>query len=231
MKLRDNAKELMLDNNRVVQSLKDEWNLEQTREKEKLANGSPVQMLPSPASITSSANSTPAGKEEAEEPKPSRVSAQGQPSAKQQNVRSNPNDIPGHITIVMNYYMMNPRRSQSESLYNAMKCFECSRDVFTLPMLNKHFPRTYQRVVGTTLSPTDEHEPDIEDEEGELYWPGQFLSDGIGWLCLVGKAMVKEFGKEYGDRGIDGAIHKEEGDHTIVSHCPDPISQPMSVQR
>jgi len=65
----------------------------------------------------------------------------------------------------------------------------------------------------STLTPQDEHEPDMEDDEGELLWPGQCVTgEGIGWVCLMGRAMVKEFGKEFGYRGIDGIIPKPDTD-------------------
>ena len=222
MKLRDNAKAIALENAAMMQKIQNMWEAER-REKERQAKGSPVHMLPSPASITSSANSTPAGKEDDQESKPAPPAARSQPPNHPHSGMQVIEPPPKTITVGLSYFEMGPRRSQGDSLAGAMESFASSQNIFTLPMLSKHFPRTYQRVVGTTLSPSDDHEPDAEDEEGELFWPGQFLTDSIAWVCLIGKAMVKEFGKEYGYRGLEGVILKEEGDHTIVSHCPDPV--------
>jgi len=70
---------------------------------------------------------------------------------------------------------------------------------------------TWARIFGSSLLPTEEYEPDFEDEEGELYWPGQCkMGEGLGWLCLMGKAMIKEFGKGIGYKGVEGVIKKEE---------------------
>jgi hypothetical protein len=75
--------------------------------------------------------------------------------------------------------------------------------------LARHFPTTFSRMVKSTLGPTEEHEPDFEDEEGELFWPGQLVTgEGLGWVCLMGKAMILEFGKTYGYKGLHGVIPK-----------------------
>lgn len=64
-------------------------------------------------------------------------------------------------------------------------------------------------MVYSALGPQEEHEPDIEDEEGELFWPGQSSTgEGLGWVCLMGKAMIKEFGKAYTYKGLDGVVPK-----------------------
>lgn len=53
----------------------------------------------------------------------------------------------------------------------------------------------------------DEKELDVEDEEGEFFWLGNFvMGDGFVWVCVMGKVMVKEFGKVYGYKGIDGIV-------------------------
>jgi hypothetical protein len=70
---------------------------------------------------------------------------------------------------------------------------------------------TWARIFGSSLLPEEEYEPDFEDEEGELYWPGQCkMGEGLGWLCLMGKAMIQEFGKGIGYKGVEGVIKKEE---------------------
>lgn len=84
-----------------------------------------------------------------------------------------------------------------------------SQRTLTLPIMAKHFPRTFARMMYTSLSASDEIEPDIEDEEGELFWPGQLVAgEGIGWVCTMGKAMIKEFAKGYGYVGLEGVIPK-----------------------
>lgn len=101
-------------------------------------------------------------------------------------------------------------------------------------------------MIHSTFSSHDEHEPDIEDDDGELFWPGQLVTgQGLGWVCTMGKAMIKELGKEFGYRGIDGIIPKPpnsegEGDATTPAvplhastplSAPDPLDAPSSVQR
>ena len=45
----------------------------------------------------------------------------------------------------------------------------------------------------------------MEDEEGELFWPGQCVTgEGLGWVCLMGRSMLREFGREVGYRGVEG---------------------------
>lgn len=72
-----------------------------------------------------------------------------------------------------------------------------------------HFPKTFARVLYSTLQHDDEAEPDMEDKDGELYWPSTPSSgEGIGWVCLLGKAMISEFGSTIGYRGYDGCVPK-----------------------
>jgi len=96
---------------------------------------------------------------------------------------------------------------------------EVSQKTMTLPVMALHFPGTFARMVHSSLLPHEEHEPDIEDEEGELFWPGGCVTgEGLGWVCLMGKAMISEFGKGYGYRGLDGVVPKpkpeEQGPET-----------------
>jgi hypothetical protein len=39
----------------------------------------------------------------------------------------------------------------------------------------------------------------------------------LGWVCLVGKAMIKEFGRDIGYVGYDCVVPKPE---TSASNCP-----------
>lgn len=95
----------------------------------------------------------------------------------------------------------------------AAHCMRFAQLHVSLPALREHFPRTFGRMVFSTLTAQDEHEPDMEDDEGELFWPGQCVTgEGLGWVCLMGRAMVKEFGKEFGYKGIEGIIPKPDDD-------------------
>jgi hypothetical protein len=110
-------------------------------------------------------------------------------------------------------------------------CMDHSQKTLTLPVMKRCFPKTFDRMMGTTLLYNEEHEPDIEDEEGELFWPGQLVTgEGLGWVCLMGKAMVKEFGKEYGYKGIDGVVPKPKpGDDVPTRTNPPGSSSHSSV--
>lgn len=85
-----------------------------------------------------------------------------------------------------------------------------SQTTLSLPILRAHFPRTYARIVGNeSMRVEEEYEGDIEDEEGELCWPGQCVTgEGLGWVCMMGKAMIGELGREVGYRGLEGVVPK-----------------------
>ncbi|KAI0344715.1 hypothetical protein BDW22DRAFT_1081793 [Trametopsis cervina] len=210
-------------------------------------------MLPSPASITTSnsANSTPTPETGA--PPATKASAESSSSGSsnlhiqdEQPKPEPPAQPPAHITIPVNWGFMAARKYQSGGLVAAAWCMSQSQRTLTLPIMAKHFPRTFQRMIHSTFSSHDEHEPDIEDDDGELFWPGQLVTgQGLGWVCTMGKAMIKELGKEFGYRGIDGIIPKPpnsegEGDATTPAvplhastplSAPDPLDAPSSVQR
>jgi hypothetical protein len=100
---------------------------------------------------------------------------------------------------------VHPLNSAGHAMVEAQKSLN-------LPIMARLFPKTFARMIQSTLSYTDEHEPDIEDEDGELLWPPQVVTgEGIGWVCLMGRAMINEFGKEFGYRGLEGAVKKEQG--------------------
>ena len=102
-------------------------------------------------------------------------------------------------------------KEQSNGIVSAGYCMDHSQKYLTLPILARHYPTTFARVIGTSLSVHEEHEPDIEDEEGELFWPSTCLTgEGLGWVCLVGKAMVKEIGRDFGYIGLAGVVPKPE---------------------
>ena len=91
----------------------------------------------------------------------------------------------------------------------------CAQRSLSLPAMREHFPRTFGRMVYSTLAAQEEYEPDMDDEDGELFWPGQCVSgDGLGWVCLMGHAMVREFGQEIGYRGMDGLIPKPDDERS-----------------
>lgn len=228
-RIRDQAREINIDNDRVLKLLEarnHEKRERVEREKASLANGpngagslATPPMLPSPASMTSSASSTPAGKRADEAVPPA-------PVAKEAQNRERDPQPDKSVTIEMNWFQIKARRSLTDALVTAWDDMKKSQDLLSLPILAKHYPRTFARVIHTTLSANDEHEPDIEDEEGELYWPGQLLAGGVGWVCALGKAMIKEFGKEFGYRGIDSVVRKDEGDPAFPQEVPDPAAEP-----
>jgi hypothetical protein len=85
----------------------------------------------------------------------------------------------------------------------------------------RHFPRTFARMVHSTLKSSEEHEVDFEDDDGELFWPGQSITgEGLAWLCFMGEGMVKEFGKQFEYKGLKGVVPKPDQLH------PDPRQRP-----
>lgn len=179
-------------------------------------------MLPSPASA-SSANSTPtmANRSPANNPPPANTSPP--PSAPPQSAsippstpQSAPHAVP-NATVTTKYpLMVHPDtmtafKNQNTAIHAAQWCSQHAAEHLNIPILAKNFPMTWARIFGSSLLPEEEYEPDFEDEEGELYWPGQCqMGEGLGWLCLMGKSMIKEFGKGIGYKGVDGVIKKEE---------------------
>ncbi|EIN11563.1 hypothetical protein PUNSTDRAFT_141891 [Punctularia strigosozonata HHB-11173 SS5] len=183
-------------------------------------NASTPPMLPSPAG-TNSANSTPNVKPQQQGPgtssSGSSLAAPGgakepHPAASIAAARlqaappaTNPVDVP----VPVQASFLSTLREHADQDQRARECLMKAQMVLTLPTLLQHFPKTFSRVVHTTLSAADEHEPDIDDDDGELYWPGQAITgEGIGWVCLMGKAMLREIGREYGYMGLSGAVPK-----------------------
>jgi hypothetical protein len=133
-----------------------------------------------------------------------------------QHLRDGPAPIPPHVMNAMAgvtepitpTLVQNLKELTSEYAATAW-CLQTSQSSLNLPVLRRCFPNTWARMMYSTLTPTEEHEPDFEDEEGELFWPDQALTgEGIGWVCLMGKAMIMEFGKAYGYKGLDGVVPK-----------------------
>ncbi|KAF9447203.1 hypothetical protein P691DRAFT_782771 [Macrolepiota fuliginosa MF-IS2] len=191
-------------------------------------------MLPSPASIapTNSANSTPTNPHGSTPNTAARPPATSQnPPPQQSRPQGPPKPNPPFFPLMPQKVRDNPAASYIEAaskvtepidvnlIYNLKDLIATFRSgaismseaqqTLNLAALARHFPTTFSRMVNSTLSPTEEHEPDFEDEEGELFWPGQLITgEGLGWVCLMGKAMIKEFGKAYGYKGLDGVVPK-----------------------
>lgn len=200
-------------------------------------------MLPSPASIagTKSSNSTPSneGTPDSNVPTSSNLNANlPAPHPPNQTLIPQPllpqryRDvaIPVHVMDAMLEVTVTAAPPLVQNLKNHMSgttaagyCMTQSQRTLNIPVLARFFPNTFARVIHTTLSPLEEYEPDFEDEEGELFWPGQTCTgEGLGWVCLLGKAMINEFGKTCGYRGIDGVVSKPkvEGDDGYVPPPP-----------
>ncbi|KAJ6594028.1 hypothetical protein B0H19DRAFT_920888 [Mycena capillaripes] len=192
------------------------------------SSATPV-MLPSPASLAPSANSTPTNRDggtpsstagslsSAAAPHP--VAATMAPSTlpstlvppeyKHVPIASHIASAMDNVTIPVGPRLINELKNESMGIAAAAYCMNNSQTFLNLPIMARYFPTTFARMVSSTLSPNEEHEPDFEDEEGELFWPGQSSTgEGLGWVCLMGKAMIKEFGKAYAYRGLDGVVPK-----------------------
>jgi hypothetical protein len=170
-------------------------------------------MLPSPESA-SSVNSTPTmANRSPVNPPPSNQSqpASSVPSQPPNAPQPSTSQIPAVFPLMLQPETIAAFRNQNLAIHAAQWCSHLASQHLTIPILMKHFPTTWERITGSSLSADEEHEPDIEDDEGELYWPGQSqIGEGLGWVCLMGKAMIKEFGKGIGYLGIDGVIRKED---------------------
>ncbi|KAG6813559.1 hypothetical protein H0H92_009951 [Tricholoma furcatifolium] len=204
-------------------------------------------MLPSPASIApaNSANSTPTMRDEGTPPSFPSTSQQRPPCLPGQHpIRGRllparyrdapiPADVVDSMLSVTSTVSLPLLQNLKEQMYGttaAMHCLREAQSTLNLSTLVRFFPTTFARVINTTLSPTEEHEPDFEDEEGELYWPAQSITgEGLGWVCLLGKAMIKEFGKAYGYKGIDGVVPKPNPEE--ASNGSLPFSGPHAYQR
>ncbi|KZT27966.1 hypothetical protein NEOLEDRAFT_1161206 [Neolentinus lepideus HHB14362 ss-1] len=102
-------------------------------------------------------------------------------------------------------------KSQAAHLDESIRHAEAAQTKLNLPVLAKHFPTTFARVIQTSLQPHEEYEPDFDDDEGELYWPGNGVTgEGLGWVCLLGRAMIREFGKDYGYKGYHGIVRRKD---------------------
>ena len=234
-KLRESAKHIDYDNKALICRLQKQY-VEAEREKDKGGDKSKPSdgseslatppMLPSPASMTSSAGSTPPGKsvEEAQPAPPTAAPTKDKAKGGMPVSLRNPDEVWSDLAVPDTYFtevcwtQVRQRKSESEGIIGVMQSLTLAQEHFTLPIMSKLYPRTFARVLNTTYTATDEYHPEIEDEEGELFWPGQVMTGGIAWYCAVGKAMLKEFSKEYGYRSIDGAISRRDMDFRELHH-------------
>ncbi|PPQ93800.1 hypothetical protein CVT25_013509 [Psilocybe cyanescens] len=220
-----------------------------------LLNGKAPPMLPSP----SSSNSTPVNRDEGT---PSSNAANAASRSAQaanhaasresqytgavpfkllpQYMRESTIPIPPHVMTAMsnvgepiNSTLVQSLKDLTTNYTQTAWCTQNAQQTLNLPIMRRCFPETWARMMYSTLSPTEEHEPDFEDEEGELYWPDQCVNgEGIGWVCLMGKAMIKEFGKTYGYKGLNGAVPKPKPEEAAIADPPPPsYSQINNSQR
>ncbi|KAI0062925.1 hypothetical protein BV25DRAFT_1803212 [Artomyces pyxidatus] len=180
-------------------------------------------MLPSPASIApaNSANSTPTGRPSTGTPAPSAApTAPAGPPPRQPAPRQKGSTFDLHtpvpplaasLTLPLSATLTHSLKTLTNGVSCAAYCMRQAQTHLTLHTLATHFPVTLARIVHSSLAHTEESEPDIEDEEGELFWPGApETGEGLGWVCLMGKAMIKEFGKDIGYLGYDGVVPKPD---------------------
>ncbi|KAJ3791031.1 hypothetical protein GGU11DRAFT_753955 [Lentinula aff. detonsa] len=196
-------------------------------------------MLPSPASIgaTNSANSTPTNRDgtpissEIRSASTSSSSAINVPPPSSSSSPSGPSIPlpllppeyrtgipPPHVTAAANSvsapFNLNQLATVNEvsfSLSVAISEMQTAQTHLNFSIMARHFPRTFARMVHSTLKSTEEHEVDFEDDDGELFWPGQSITgDGLGWLCYMGEAMVQEFGKQFDYKGLKGVVPKPD---------------------
>ncbi|KAF9526589.1 hypothetical protein CPB83DRAFT_870319 [Crepidotus variabilis] len=189
--------------------------------------GAAPPMLPSP----SSTNSTPVNRGDGTPSSSSTRTAQAAANAahRQQSytgpvpfkllpeqLQTSPAPIPPHVMDAMegaqhpiSSALVQNLKDLTANLMATSYCLERSQLTLNLPVLRRCFPHTWTRMMHSTLLPNEEHEPEFEDQEGELYWPDQCISgEGLGWVCLMGKAMINEFGKAYGYKSVEGAVPK-----------------------
>lgn len=124
-------------------------------------------------------------------------------------ISSNVMEAMGKVTVPVSPHLVQELKNHTSSVLTASGCMNSAQTMLNLPVMARLFPTTFARMMYTSLSANEEHEPDFEDQEGELFWPGQCITgEGLGWVCLMGKAMINEFGKAYGYKGLDGVVPK-----------------------
>lgn len=207
-------------------------------------------MLPSPVSLAAnSTNSTPASNADGSPAGSSRPDVAPAPSGSKihapiymlpkelQEVKLSREvmDAIDSVTVVAGVDVVKEMKETTNCMNQVARAMSTAEKTLNLPIMARLFPKTFARMVYTTLTVNEEHEPYFEDDEGELFWPGQCVTgEGLGWVCLMGKAMVNEFGQKYGYRGVDGAIPKptkeEEALHRRFSQLPQQPQPPQLPQ-
>lgn len=200
------------DINNLVKSLP---NPEDLAKAARSASNPPPGMLPSPAGTLppSSANSTPTNPGNDTPPKSDEGRTHLQPPVPtpQAHAPVLPPAIPVQVDASVPQPLIRELKDVIEGQNSAAHCMTFAQRHLSLAVLREHFPQTFGRMVYSTLTAEDEHEPDMEDEEGELFWPGQCVTgEGLGWVCLMGRAMLNEFGREAGYTGLTGIIPKPD---------------------
>jgi hypothetical protein len=131
-----------------------------------------------------------------------------------------------NIMIPVSPQFVNAVQSENQGIEAAQFCLERSQQTLTLPKMAQHFPGTFARMVHSNLGADEEYQPDMEDEEGELFWPGQCVTgEGLGWVCLMGKAMINELGKDIGYIGLQGVIPKPKAEAQSGSTRAQPLAR------
>ena len=116
------------------------------------------------------------------------------------------------VTAAVSPHYVSSVHDHLQDLSDTRKAFEQSQKTLTLPIMAQCFPATFARMVSSNLFADQEWHPDMDDDEGELFWPSQSATgEGLGWVCLMGKAMINEIGKEYGYKGLRGVAPKPPG--------------------
>ncbi|KAJ3480237.1 hypothetical protein NLJ89_g12293 [Agrocybe chaxingu] len=158
-----------------------------------LPNGKAPPMLPSP----SSTNSTPVNRDDGTPSTASNRPAQAAPNGPPrqpphvytgsvphkllpENLRDIPGPIPQRVIEAMEAVtepitptLVQDLKDLTAGYHATAWCTQMAQQTLNLPLLRRCFPNTWARMMHSTLLPTEEHEPDFEDEEGELYWPDQ----------------------------------------------------------
>jgi hypothetical protein len=201
------------------------------------AQGATPPMLPSPASITTSnsANSTPTGRSTGT---PNAAGPSAPPSSsiplgsqiprrmaeslirkgRDKHISPEAASAISKITIPIEPSMVQDMLDVVQQFSQTRSCFG-NAQTLTMHTMSRHFPKTYSRIVSSLLNAQEEHEPVFGDDESELFWPPPpATAEGLGWVCLMGRAMTREFGEAYGYKGEDGLIEKPKPDETSSRH-------------
>lgn len=193
------------------------------------ANGKAPPMLPSPASTSSTPvtndDGTPNTDASVARPQLPAPQAPARPHQYRGSVpveqlpamyRENPGSIPPHVLERMEAVMepltanvIGELKKTVDDYLASAKAMEAAYLHCNLPAMRRCFPKTWARMVYSTLGTNDEIEVDMDDDEGELCWPEQTMNgSGIAWVCFMGKAMVTEYGARFGYKSLAGVIPK-----------------------